>query len=634
MAKIKKKVEKPLQDSPWKARLMRMKRYKEKNSADWARNRKLIFGETEGESKENVFSFGWSLVKSLETAIYVQNPEMMVEPYDGTKKEIGSLLTAIANYDLDQMDLKSIGNLGLIDCFINGFFACIETIETEKETVRYPSGEEDERPSDQRFCAYRISPKDILFDPKGRLLDLSDHRWVAVAFYPTVSDLKADKKTFPNLPSDIEDYPEASPEKPPAGQRDSRGSNLSTQPGGEKDPEYKTICIWEIHDRIKQEIVYVTDHKEKEVGTIPWPVKFKIGGRTLYPITLMAFHQMPDKFWPKAEIDLIANQLVKLNELDRQIYQDALEKWRKYVTIEGLVSTDQLAKVTDTSAPNAVITIQREDLERLAGNPNSPYPDVDHLFGEVKDPSVKKDMIAVREMCKQEIMDIVGYGPPDRGGMPKTRSAREAVAIKEKLEARLAKRSDAVADFYRLFGQKHLMALQQRMVVDRYTKVFPAAKAGLSEYKKYAKEDIDSGLFDFIVFAGTSAPRNTEAKRNSEIQLYQTLAPAAQVGKIPWEPLVLRLAEAFQWRGVDALLKNYKPATVALAKLLFAANTGKVPPQALPEAAAAVVQAVLTPEELQLIAKEIQGQGSAPGPSMEPQQSRGNPDEAGTGAVS
>ena len=33
------------------------------------------------------------------------------------------------------MNLKAIGNRGLIDNFICGFFACIETIETDKESV-------------------------------------------------------------------------------------------------------------------------------------------------------------------------------------------------------------------------------------------------------------------------------------------------------------------------------------------------------------------------------------------------------------------------------------------------------------------------------------------------------------------
>src|SRR5262249_12001659 len=151
--------------------------------------------------------------------------------------------------------------------------------------------------------------RDFLNDPKGRKLDLSDSDYCGVYFYPTIAALRADKKTFTDLPSDIEDYPEASPEKPPAPKRGSTSGNLDTTSSGEKDPEYKTIAVIEIHDKVKQEIVYITDHKEQEIGRVPWPVKFKIGGRTLFPITLMAFHSVPDQFWPKPEVDLIAPQL-------------------------------------------------------------------------------------------------------------------------------------------------------------------------------------------------------------------------------------------------------------------------------------------------------------------------------------
>lgn len=611
--KLKKKSGDEHRDSPWKSRLVRMIRHQEKGAKNWDRNKKLLFGETESAGgKDNLYAFGWGLVKSLETAIYVQNPEMAVEPYDGTKMEMGRLLTSISNYDMDQMDIKSIGNLGLVDCFVNGFFACIETIETDMEVVRFPGEDEDtERPTDQRFGAYRIAPKDFLVDPKCRKLDLSDADYCAVAFYPTIAALKADKKF--TLPPEIEDYPEASAEKPPSPRTRGQGTgggSVDIIPGGEKDPEYKTICVWEIHDKIKKEIVYLTDHKMEEIGTIPWPVQYKIGGRDLFPITLMAFHQVPDQFWPKPEIDLIAPQLMNLNKLDQAIIQDALEKWRKFITLVGLLSGDQSAKVTDMTAVNALIQVDREDIKELAQLPNQ-YPDIKDLVVPLQDPSPKKDMLAVRDMLKQEIMDILGYGPPDRAGMPRTRSAREAVAVKEKLEARLAKRADAVADFYRNFGQKHIMAVQQKAVVDRYVKVFESAK-NLTEFKKYSKEDIQSGLFNFIVYAGTSMPRNTEAKRNTEMQILQTLMPLAQAGKIAVEPIIIRFAEAMQWKGIDALLRNPKPAAAMLAKVLMAANSQQIPPNALPEAAAALVQAVLTPEEIKLIMKDQQPQGAAP----------------------
>jgi hypothetical protein len=238
-------------------------------------------------------------------------------------------------------------------------------------------------------------------------------------------------------------------------------------------------------------------------------------------------------------------------------------------------------------------------------------------------------MLAIKEMVKQEINDIVGYGPAERGGLPQTRSAREAVAIKEKLDMRLAKRADAVADFYRLFGAKHIRFLQQTMEIERYARVFSIAKElSAAGYQEYAADDIQ-GDFNFIVYAGTSAPRSTEAKRNSEMQLFSTLLPLIQNGMIPIEPPLMRLAEVNQWKGMDSLLRNYKPATKALAGVLMALRTKpqEVPPQALLESAAAVVQAVLTPQEIAMLAKATQAQGSANAPGA-----RGDPNPTATTA--
>ena len=131
-----------------------MKKYQKDNSKNWGRNKKLLFGASDDDDGgDNEFAFGWGLVKSLETAIYVQNPEMAAEPYSGKLMETGHLLTNIANYDIDQMNLKAIGNLGLIDNFICGFFACIEP----SRRTRSPSRTATRRRSSPEISGFRLT---------------------------------------------------------------------------------------------------------------------------------------------------------------------------------------------------------------------------------------------------------------------------------------------------------------------------------------------------------------------------------------------------------------------------------------------------------------------------------------------
>ena len=95
------------QENPWKQRIARMKQYQKDNSTTWKRNEKLLFGATEDDKTENEYAYGWGLVKSLETAIYVSNPDVIVESRDSSKRELGNLLTQIVQFDVEQMDVKS-----------------------------------------------------------------------------------------------------------------------------------------------------------------------------------------------------------------------------------------------------------------------------------------------------------------------------------------------------------------------------------------------------------------------------------------------------------------------------------------------------------------------------------------------
>ena len=84
---------------------------------------------------------------------------------------------------------------------------------------------------------------------------------------------------------------------------------------------------------------------------------------------------------------------------------------------------------------------------------------------------------------------------------------------------------------------------------------------------------------------------------------------------------------------MDALLRNYKPAMKQLAKVLASMQGGQVSPEMLPNAAAAAVQAALTPEELSMLANEMQGQSQGgKAPPAKVQQNRGDSAAVRTGA--
>lgn len=648
-----------LSDTPWAERLFAMKRHQEVHSGDWKRYENLLFGH-EGPGpgggalpaaakKKHRIRYAWGLIKGLETTVYVQNPDCLIDPISPSQTgETGKHLTQIVTYDMEQMDLKSHGNMAMQDQFCYGYGAVIEVVETFRGKKRWPKPEELEEPaappipelqpeggemtpeppgeeeiSDQVYTVRRIPPRDILFDPQGKLLDLSDHRYIAVAWYPTVGELQ-DDPAF-DLPEGIENYPEASSTE----QRASPSAEYRAPigGGGEKDSRYRKVCVWEIYDKVGHEVVYVTDHCPAVIGKTDWPVKLVLEGRELFPVTLMAMNPISTRFYPVPEIELIESQLDELNTLEKLMHEDSVEKWRKWVSLAGLIDPKQWAQLTDPAIHNAIIPIDTAVLEELVGAENMGNIDLSRLIVKLDDNAMTRDLPLRKQIVEADIQHIIGYGPGDRGGLARTRSAREAMMVNERTGQRLQKRFDAITDFYRLWIAKHVMFLQQTMAVSRYAKIHPdVRKPKFTEWITYGRRDI-LGKFHFTVYAGTSGPKTTESKRASELQLFQTGGSLAQASGLDVRPFFYRLAEAYQWDDVDNLFSNLKQELKLLAGAAAGMQNGTVPPEQLLNQVAKVVMAGLNQTELAEIAAALEGgaaQGGRPAGQALPAGQRGD----------
>jgi hypothetical protein len=614
MARKKKQVEiddSSLDNNIYSRCIGRMKKFRDANSKTWRRNEFLLFGEnppssalaalkpmTQGSAPLDTIAYAWGLVKSMETSIYVQNPEVALEAFDDQFRSFAQKLSDIAQYDLTTMDVKTLGNLMLVDNFISGYGAVIERIESNK----YESKSGEQIITEQDFSAIRLLPKDTLFDPQSMRLDLSDTRYIATAWYPTVAALQADKEF--DLPENIEEYPEASPMTRDETRTDKSVYSGTTYTETEKDPEYKTICVWEFWDKVEQEKYYVLDYGGKVIGEEEWPCRLRFRSRELFPLTLMAMHPQAHTFYPKPELDLIAPQLVEMNIIQAQMRKDLTTKFRKVVVPADLFTEDQLAHLTSTDKEWQVIRVNNEDITALVGQQNAASFDINRLMAVVDQPQMERDLVARYEMLKQDIGHIIGWGEGQRGGLVSTRSAREAMMINESKNQRLQKRFDAIADFYRLFVAKHILMLKKLLSVDRYAKVLPSDMGIAAQYFKYTDKDL-GGEFMFDVYAGSSAPKTTESRKASELQFFQAVVPVLQAAGLPITPAFYRLADAFQWKGVDEVFGGQKEAMKQFAATMFAHEAGLATPQQLLESGANAIMKNLNPAELQQLKQVI-----------------------------
>ena len=631
------------EEEKWGKRLTASKKFQAQYSSGWDENRRLIFSEmstTKDSSGSgtppwagggaNQVAYGWGLYEGLETSIYVQNPDVIASARDGGSMPIARRVTQICKYDFDQMNVKDVGNLCLLDTFIAGYGAVIESVETyhRKDEAGKKTGEVN----GQEFEIRRVAPLDILFDRGARRLDLSDCKYLFTAWYPTIEQLREDPN-IKNLPDDMDDWPECTEfsraQGPQEGSYQHGGGSPGQTGGSEKDPAFRQVCVWEVYDKVNHEVIYLADFKHHIIGRASWPVNLRFGCRDMFPQTLLYSHPVPGRFYPRPEAELIAPQLREINITERLISEDSRTKFRKWITIQGILTEDQKSKITDTTVANAMLYVDMAKLQDLLGITGAMDPagvDLRNLVVPIEDIAPKKDLYVRYDMLEKEIQHIVGYGPSARGGLPSTRSAREAMMINQRQDQRLDKRKSRVADFHRSLAQKHIRFLQKYMSVERYAKVLP--KAGqLTEWVKYGRDDIQ-GDFEFDVVTGSSVPKTTEVKKASEMQLFQAIAPIILQMQGDIRPAFYRLAEFNDWDNVDDLFGGLKQKGMEALKGLVAFNKGQMPPEALLNIIAQLLQAVLSPQEFQLVKQQLEGKGGgqaqlpAPGQANTP---RGDP---------
>lgn len=627
----------------WGKRLVASKRFQLKYSSGWDENKRLIFSEiataheTAGgqtppwaTSGANQVAYGWGLYEGLETSIYVQNPDVVASAHEAGNVPVASRITQILKYDLDIMNTKDIGNLCLLDTFVCGYGAIIEGVETYH---RYDAeGNKTGDVSGQEFEFRRVDPKDILFDPASRRLDLSDCKYLFIAWYPTIDELKNDPN-ITDLPDGIDDFPESTEATRQNAPNDSTGDRGNTSPGqngqgGEKDPAFRTICVWEVYDKVNHRLIYMTDHKHLVIGETAWPVNLRFGCRDLYPVTLLYQHPVPGRFYPRPEAELIAPQLREINVIENIISEQSRTKRRKWVTWSGLLSEDQKAKVNDTSVANDLLFLDGTKLQDALGLPSSPGMEaynVNNLVASIDEIKPPPDLMPRYAMLEQEIFHIVGYGPSQRGGLPSTRSAREAMMINSEKERKLDKRRDRITDFYRSISMKHVRFLQRYMSVERYAAVLPKS-IGLQDWVKYNRDSIQ-GDFEFDVVAGSSTPKNTEVHQANEQQLFSAAAPIILQAGGDIRPLFYRLAEVNDWDNVDEVFGGLKQKGQAALQGLVAFNKGQMPPEALLNLVAQLLMVVLTPQEFALMKQKLEGEMNGtggPAPIAAPKGIRGD----------
>ncbi len=612
--------------------LRRSKDHLRKNSSDWDKNKNLMMGMI-GNAKSSIPE-AYGFFRSLVQNILVSVPTVYCEAKTNDMRMSASFLGDAINYDFEIGNLRDRMVKALWQNFPYGYGVIAEQVETKKNEEGLITG---------TYFSWKNPPvRDVLTDPDGFALDLTDHRYGWTASYKTVSEIKEAKYDYETEDHDIGDKIYFNLEKienvPTANEASKPGPGGDKQIGGSiqvsvdrnqpktKNPDFHQIKIWRIYDRVNECMAEFLDADKRLIRYEKWPLIIRVQGIPQFPWQFLGMNCEADDFYPIPECRLIQSQMLNLAKMNDVLMADLTTKMRKYIGLSPYVDENKMGKLMDTKKANNFILTSNVDV--LAQNANAPKIDsAADAVSKLEDIQADPQLAGGMQECRNQIQNIMAYGQPNRGGLPAIRSAKEASRVAEATQKAMIGRQTTVEKFVGDLARYHALLIKATAGTDPDAKRYAHVSEklfGLKSWVQYNPSDIpdESDLF-FSVYSGTSTPITTDQKRAQEIGYITQLMPLFQQNMISTLPLLSRATEVLQLRYADQLLANPKGKAMELAAALARAGQmgDKTPPDMLLKAAMDAVQSILNPQEIQQVLEAVNnpggGQGT-PGPSAQP----------------
>jgi len=593
--------------------------HQKRYTAGFAENRRLMYGRGTAISQinsQNGIAEAYGLFRSMVSNILVTSPDTYFETTKEEASQIASFLGDAVSWDFKIGGYHSCLVKGLWQTFPYGYGAIVEDMETKF------LGKDEERFIDrQRYFWKNVPAKDIAFDPDGFNIDLSDHRFIWMAYYKSVHDLQTAKsndgkgKLYFDLDG-IDDFPNANPltntEKNKYLNSDTTGNPVSNA-YGDIPPRFKQLKIWRMYDRVNECIADVLDHDKRLILYEDWPMPIKIQGLLQFPASLMALNTESDEFYPTPEVELLRPQLKNLIRLNDQLMTDLTTKIRKYLGLAPYLDQTKMGKLLDPKSPNSYIVTGNQDT--LSAQANIPKVDsAQDIIHKIPDIEPSPNIVPGMQEIRGQIQRISAYGESNRGGLPAIRSAKEAARVADAVTKSLMGNQSNLEKFTQHSANYHVLLLKESTPPDseRYVRITDKLGA-LKTWKKFSPKDIPSeeDLFCFA-YVGSSTPQTLDSKKAQMLQEMQIMSPILEKSQLSLLPLLYRWAEVFQVKHIDQLLKNQKGAAMmAQATLVRAGQLGKeAPPDMILKPMMDLIDAILSPSEKQQVIEAAQMAGS------------------------
>lgn len=471
----------------------------------------------------NALNLIFAYVKTEIPALYLRDPYIKVNPKKNATIESSKILEAAINAIWRIKKIKRENKKNIQDGKLVGH-SWFKTGYTGKSgTVEMDNGLTMETIESEDYFGYRIPWDCVTFNTDS--IDAPfDSAWICHTNWVPLEDAKKNPR-----------YKNTDQLKATSRKKDSYYSTTNST----DTPEFieEMACLKEFWD-IKNKKVFTLSPGVDDYIEAPkeWPYEMKG-----FPFSQLCFNPVNDEAYGLPDVFMFEPQVIELMKI-RAAQLDHIKRFnRQLLTTPGNFGDDAKDQVT-LAVTGALI--ECEDPTKVMP---LPYP------------QYQQDAYAVEERLKEDMINISGQSPQERGATQKTttRTFRELAQIQRGAENRRSEQIDMVEDFIEDISGNFVALLQQFADLPYYVRVTGEAPEEIQKALAnrpsaqmpgavttpqgftFTKEDIQ-GEFDYEVVAGSTAPLD---KMNTIDTILQILQYAQPLGIAPGGPLTAALGK-------------------------------------------------------------------------------------------
>lgn len=464
----------------------------------------------------------FAYVQSEVPSLYLRDPHIKVNPKNEQSIDSARIMEKTLNYLWRHNRIKRENVKNVMDTCLVGHTWFKTGYMGEFGNVEDANGNTYEFVEKDHFFGYHLPWDAVIFNPDA-LDPPYDCRWIVHEIWAPLDEVKSNplfKNTDKLHPSNM-----AAPKD---------GNVVIGDDSIRFKPNEAMACLYEVWDKKSQTtftispgcFAYLRDPQQ-------WP--YEMRG---FPFSFMCFNPSPVQPFGIPDVFTFRPQVMELMKLRAQQYDHIKRYNRQMLAKKGVLSDEAKVSIQQGVTGN---------IAEVDGNPQTDIVPVPY-------PPLQTDIYAVQNAVKEDLINISGQSPQERGATQQTttRTFAELAQIRRGAENRRSRKIDVVEDFIEDIAGNFVALLQQFADVPFYVKTTgedfqeiaqalqnrpsanqPGAVTGPEGFT-VTKNDIQ-GEFDLEVVAGSTTPLDREQTLNMIVSLIPELP---NLGVMPGGPIV------------------------------------------------------------------------------------------------